>query len=260
MFKFHEQNIPENRLCSLGGYLWKMKKRNPQQFYVPKWTKRWFSIEGPVLKWYAAQNSVHASGHISLKFITRVSRIMANNGVFSFSVESSNQRTLLLRAESKRILDMWCRAIQMHTDLVKGGDGTSIVTSSAMSLKMRELRNETMEGKLIETENNLKMLESKLNQGDVKCEEAGNLSGNDHMFVKDDEWHSSGSEDSFELCEDKTPEGGDDSCFREKDVFISKCHKKGRDNPMKNDDTVGPRKRGFRMNILRPRCHVKIHV
>lgn len=37
----------------------------------------------------------------------------------SFTVESSNQRTLHLRAESKRVLDMWCRAIQMHTDIVK---------------------------------------------------------------------------------------------------------------------------------------------
>ena len=39
--------------------------------------------------------------------------------MLSFTIESAEQRTLLLKADSKAILDKWCRAIQMHTDLMK---------------------------------------------------------------------------------------------------------------------------------------------
>ena len=38
-----------------------------QKFYVPKWTKRWFSIEGTTLKWYASEHTAEASGNINIK-------------------------------------------------------------------------------------------------------------------------------------------------------------------------------------------------
>ena len=47
-------------------YLWKMKNKKSSSF-VPSWTRRWFSIEGPELKWYATQHAAEASGQIYLK-------------------------------------------------------------------------------------------------------------------------------------------------------------------------------------------------
>jgi hypothetical protein len=52
------------RSSSLAGYLWKMKRKH--QLHLPQWDKRWFSIEGKSLKWYAKEDSTEASGQISL--------------------------------------------------------------------------------------------------------------------------------------------------------------------------------------------------
>lgn len=52
------------RPCSLGGYLWKMKRK--YKVHLPQWNKRWFSIEGKFLKWYAKESSAQSSGHILL--------------------------------------------------------------------------------------------------------------------------------------------------------------------------------------------------
>lgn len=54
----------ETRPSSLAGYLWKMKRKH--KLHLPQWNKRWFSIEGKLLKWYAKEDSKKESGQISL--------------------------------------------------------------------------------------------------------------------------------------------------------------------------------------------------
>jgi hypothetical protein len=57
-----------SRPCSLGGYLWKMKRK--YKVHLPQWNKRWFSIEGKYLKWYTKESSLEPSGQILLSVRT----------------------------------------------------------------------------------------------------------------------------------------------------------------------------------------------
>lgn len=115
-----------NRTSSLCGYLWKLKKSHQKKILVNQWSKRWFSIEGRWLKWYAVASSGESSGMVDLRFITNVSEFEAQ-GVYSF-ILSYPDRVLLLRASSLSDMTKWIRALQFQADIVRGGCGMTIVT------------------------------------------------------------------------------------------------------------------------------------
>lgn len=120
-----------NRTSSLCGYLWKMKRSHQKKMLIPQWNKRWFSIEGRLLKWYAVASSEESSGMVDLRFITSVSAFEVQ-GVYSFTL-SYPDRNLLLRASNLSDMDKWMRALQFQADIVRGGDGMTIVTDSNTS-------------------------------------------------------------------------------------------------------------------------------
>jgi len=125
----HTKRCPD-RSASLAGYLWKMKKK--YQFHLPQWNKRWFSIEGKYLKWYAREDSAEMSGQISLLDIKSINRFESGGGVYSFIIYS-RERSLFLRADSARTMEMWFRAVQMHADLARGGNGSTLLSDSSLS-------------------------------------------------------------------------------------------------------------------------------
>mmetsp|Transcript_18024 Transcript_18024/g.18781 ORF Transcript_18024/g.18781 Transcript_18024/m.18781 type:complete len:290 (-) Transcript_18024:113-982(-) len=128
MMKWAEKTtIRESRPTSLAGYLWKMKRKH--KLHLPQWNKRWFSIEGKFLKWYAKEESFESSGQISLLDITSMNRFESSGGVYSFIIYS-RERSLFLRADSLRTMEMWFRAIQMHADLARGGNGFTILSTA----------------------------------------------------------------------------------------------------------------------------------
>ena len=115
-----------NRTSSLCGYLWKMKRSHQKKMLVTQWNKRWFSIEGRLLKWYALATSEKSSGMLDLRFITNVSEF-ESSGVYSF-ILSYPDRVLLLRASNLSDMSKWIRAVQFQADIVRGGCGMTIVT------------------------------------------------------------------------------------------------------------------------------------
>jgi PH domain len=162
------------RVSSLCGYLWKMKRSHHRMILVPQWNKRWFSIEGRLLKWYAAASSDHSSGMVDLRFITNVAAFEAQ-GVYSF-ILSYPDRNILLRAANSSDMDKWIRALQFQADVARGGCGMTIVTASNTSGsnpqgKGRALKEKyrppTLEANLEATMVRLQILESSVmkNQG-----------------------------------------------------------------------------------------------
>lgn len=121
-----ELDETSTRSSSLCGYLWKMKRSHQKRILVPQWNKRWFSIEGRLLKWYTVAQAEVSSGMVDLRFITNVSAFEAQ-GVFSF-ILSYPDRNLLLRASNLSDMNKWIRALQFQTDIVRGGCGMTIVT------------------------------------------------------------------------------------------------------------------------------------
>ena len=96
---------------------------------VPQWNKRWFSIERHLLKWYASPQADKASGVVDLRFVTDIAAFEAQSGAHSF-VLAGPDRNLLLRATSSAEMEKWMRALQYQADIVRGGDGTGVVTDS----------------------------------------------------------------------------------------------------------------------------------
>lgn len=159
---------PSGRSASLSGYLWKMKRE--KKLVVPQWSKRWFSIEGRVLRWYNAANSENCSGEIELKDITRVSPFEAGGkGVFSFTVYYPD-RNLLLRASSVSEMKMWVRAIELQADLARGGNGMMMLRKTSSIENKKKLKSHSLENELNRQMEELNKIQSDLDQsvGDSK--------------------------------------------------------------------------------------------
>lgn len=73
---------------------------------------------------------------ISLQDITSINRFESSGGVYSFIIYS-RERSLFLRAETLKNMEMWFRAIQMHADLARGGNGFTILSNQATPPKNR---------------------------------------------------------------------------------------------------------------------------
>jgi len=250
-----------------------MKNKQSSSF-VPNWTKRWFSIEGPELTWYAAQHTPESSGQILLKNIKHVGVVNYENGIHSFSVESfSDQRSLLLKAESKSVLEMWCRAIQMHSDLMKGGDGTSVVTDSTESLNLREQKKETISDQLERNEQLLYQMENKLNQDQQdpwKCaavvneqdlKEANPPSLAESKCEKEDiiTYVNNSSQSRRRTGSDWSDDKQDDTKgHHDNDHYESKCSEQKDERPVAEEKKNNRRK--YSVTSLLSRKHLKVHV
>lgn len=169
------------RVSSLCGYLWKMKRSHHRMILVPQWNKRWFSIEGRQLKWYAVASSDHSSGMVDLRFITNVSAFEAQ-GVYSF-ILSYPDRNILLRAANSSDMDKWIRALQFQADVARGGCGMTIVTASNTSGSnpqgkgrafKEKYRPPTLEANLEATMVRLQILESSVMKDHGREGESGN--------------------------------------------------------------------------------------
>ena len=66
---------------------------------------------------------------MDLRFVTDIASFEAGGGVYSF-VLSYPDRNLLLRALTLGEMEKWMRALQYQADIVRGGDGTNIVTDT----------------------------------------------------------------------------------------------------------------------------------
>lgn len=70
----------DNRVSSLSGYLWKMKRE--RKMLVSQWDKRYFCIEGTRLKWYLNKDADEPHGILDLQRITGACPFEGGNGVF----------------------------------------------------------------------------------------------------------------------------------------------------------------------------------
>ena len=109
--------------------MWKLKRNQHRLSLIPQWNRRWFSIERHLLKWYAVPQAEKASGVLDLRFVTDITSFESSGGVYSF-VLSYPDRNLLLRAQTLGEMEKWMRALQYQADIVRGGDGTGIVTDT----------------------------------------------------------------------------------------------------------------------------------
>lgn len=158
-----ENEEASGRSASLSGYLWKMKRE--KKLVVPQWSKRWFSIEGRVLRWYQTANSESCSEEIELKNITGVSPFEAGGkGVFSFTVYYPD-RNLLLRASSVSEMKMWVRAIELQADLARGGNGMWMLRkSNSVDLNKKKLKSHSLENELNRQMEELDKIQNDLDQ------------------------------------------------------------------------------------------------
>jgi hypothetical protein len=149
-----------------------LKRSQQKIILVPQWNKRWFSIERHLLKWYATPMAEKASGVVDLRFVTDIASFEAGGGVYSF-VLSYPDRNLLLRAPTQGDMEKWMRALQYQADIVRGGDGTNIVTDTnsfclSPQGKGRAIKGKyrppTLEATVEAALNRLQVLESQVNK------------------------------------------------------------------------------------------------
>jgi hypothetical protein len=112
------------RMSSLSGWLWKMKKDT--KILVPQYVKRWFSIEGKVLRYYDSAHSEHASGYVDLATVELIRSMESSIGTYVFIVNHPD-RKLVLRAVSAAERSKWVRALNQQADLARGGCGMGFV-------------------------------------------------------------------------------------------------------------------------------------
>jgi len=109
----------------MDGWLLKLK-RGKGGIIIPSWNKRWFSLEGRYLKWYKNVSDTIPRSFIDLQYITRLTPFESEGNTYSFII-SHPDRNLMLRADNIDVMNQWLRAIRLQVDLMRGGDGTSIM-------------------------------------------------------------------------------------------------------------------------------------
>lgn len=112
-------------MYSFGGWLCKMKKSH--RVLLPQWNKRWFTIEGTVLRWYSSDPAASAQdAHGEVNLATIALQRFSSTTDYSFVINTP-QRNLLLRASTAAEMEMWIRKLRMYADIARGGDGTGMV-------------------------------------------------------------------------------------------------------------------------------------
>ena len=114
----------KNRVSSYRGYLLKMRRSN--NLLAPQWGKRWFSLEGRFLRWYRLDTDAIPSGQIDLRHVRSISKVDIN-GAYTFCV-SSEDRNLIVRANSIVEMNGWIRSLHMQADIARGGSGMTVVS------------------------------------------------------------------------------------------------------------------------------------
>lgn len=127
----------------MDGWLLKLK-RGKGGIIIPSWNKRWFSLEGRYLKWYKNVSDTIPRSFIDLQYITRLTPFESEGNTYSFII-SHPDRNLMLRADNIDMMNQWLRAIRLQVDLMRGGDGTSIM-NVAMS-RRNEIESPVKKGK-----------------------------------------------------------------------------------------------------------------
>ena len=76
-------------------------------------------------------------------------------------IVSSTSRNLFLRADTLQTMEMWVRAIQMHADLARGGDGTHLICAASpnVSAKRSKKHGRSLEEALEKSIRDLEALE-----------------------------------------------------------------------------------------------------
>lgn len=84
--------------------------------------------------------------------------------LYSFIV-SSTSRNLFLRADTLQTMEMWVRAIQMHADLARGGDGTHLISAASpnVAAKRSKKHGRSLEEALEKSIRDLEALEKQAN-------------------------------------------------------------------------------------------------
>lgn len=99
----------------ISGYLYKMKAKD--RLLTPQWNKRFFALEGKLLKYYQHESSQEASQVIDLLNIESIRRFEnGDHGVFSFVIKTP-ERSYFLRAESKGDMKRWVRGLKDQQEL-----------------------------------------------------------------------------------------------------------------------------------------------
>ena len=112
-------------MYSFGGWLCKMKKSH--RVLLPQWNKRWFTIEGTVLRWYSSDPAASVQdAHGEVNLATIALQRFSSTTDYSFVINTP-QRNLLLRASTAAEMEMWIRKLRMYADIARGGDGTGMV-------------------------------------------------------------------------------------------------------------------------------------
>lgn len=127
----------KNRVSSYRGYLLKMRRSH--NLLAPQWGKRWFSIEGRFLRWYRLESDLNFSGMIDLRHVRSITKVDIN-GAFTFCV-TSEDRNLIMRANSLLEMNGWIRALHIRADLARGGSGMNVVSDyNEVPLQMQGIK------------------------------------------------------------------------------------------------------------------------
>ncbi|TYZ63588.1 hypothetical protein PybrP1_010882 [[Pythium] brassicae (nom. inval.)] len=111
----------------ISGYLHKMK--STERVLASQWNKRFFALEGRVLKYYQHESSLEASKTIDLLSIESIRRFEnGDHGVFSFVLKTP-ARSYFLRAESKGDMKRWVRGLRDQQDLWRAKEDKGAATA-----------------------------------------------------------------------------------------------------------------------------------
>jgi hypothetical protein len=114
--------------------------KHEQKLLSPAWTRRWFELEGPELKYYSSKSSSTPSKRIDLLSIESIHPFdHGDHGVFSFILKTP-ERNYFLRAESEGDMKRWVRGLREQQDLWKKQSNT--IPRGSPKLKVRHYKDE----------------------------------------------------------------------------------------------------------------------
>ena len=105
---------------NMSGYMLRLKKeegRGPSPF---QWVKRWYTIEGPFMRWYSCASMKNYRGQIAFADITHVAPFENGlNGLPYSLIVLSRERNLIFRVASATDLTKWINAIDLQCACVR---------------------------------------------------------------------------------------------------------------------------------------------
>jgi hypothetical protein len=100
---------------------WLLKNNPTQRKFKGTWARHWFSVEDAALWWFKTPDSIDCGGRIAIKDILSVRKFEGGSLGSHSLIVTTQDRTMLLKADTQSDVQRWIRALTLQIDLVNGG-------------------------------------------------------------------------------------------------------------------------------------------